>query len=117
MLNPVIDIIGGIPTIRPGSEFFTRTLSIRPRARQLRDRYNSVYSAQFDAAHPARAHQKAEDAVVTVAEAVLVARLTAYVEAHAPKPAPAKKAPARTRRTRDPQGAERLAQVVAATLG
>lgn len=113
MLHTVTERVNGIAVVRTGSVFYTRTMSIRPRARNLRTRYNEVYSGAFDPAKPANAHQVAADAVVLVAEAVLNARLAAYVEAKAlPVAAPAAKPTKPARRTRDRASAQALANLV-----
>ena len=91
MLSQVIEHIHGIPTVRPDAIMFVRTLSVRPSARQLRDRRNRVYEAatadtsiQELGARMVHAHQAAEDYTIRVCEQVLAGRLAAAVIAREP---------------------------------
>lgn len=133
MLQPTTALVNGI-LVLTGTQHFVPGLTVRPSARQLRDRRNAVYaeatrSGNSDLAQRmVEAHAAAEDYTIRVCEAVLGPRLVAYVEAYAercmaaiegtgsllpPTPAPATKRPAR--KTRDRKSQAVLDSVIDAT--
>ena len=108
MLQNVIDLVHGIPCVRPDATWNLSAFVVRPKARKLIAARNTVYAAAFtDKAQAVAAHVAMEAYTIQVCEAVFSQRAEAYMTDHqAPAPIKARKPRRSTRSTHSSECAD-----------